>query len=95
MQPTSNFARSGLTIYNDVVYYTKGSGGNGINTVYFIDTTGMACPNGVGLPQPGAALPTMPIPYSIANLQTLGVPPYNMCILKALNGVSLIPSPMG
>ena len=38
----------GLTIFNNVVYYTKGSGGNGVNTVYFIDTTGTACPNGVG-----------------------------------------------
>ncbi len=38
----------GLTIYHNVVYYTKGSGGNGINTVYFIDTTGKACPDGVG-----------------------------------------------
>ena len=34
----------GLTIFNNVVYFTKGSGGNGINTVYFIDTTGKACP---------------------------------------------------
>ena len=30
----------GLTISNNVIYTTKGSGGNGINTVYFIDTTG-------------------------------------------------------
>ena len=37
----------GLTIYNNVVYYTKGSGGNGVNTVYFIDTTGKACPSTV------------------------------------------------
>ena len=36
----------GLTVYNNVIYYTKGSGGNGINTVYFLDTTGKACPNG-------------------------------------------------
>ena len=34
----------GLTIFNNVLYYTKGSGGNGINTVYFVDTTGSACP---------------------------------------------------
>src|SRR6516162_3479607 len=51
----------GLTIFNNVLYYTKGSGGNGINTVYFVDTTGKACPNGTGVPQPGAALPTSPI----------------------------------
>jgi hypothetical protein len=40
-----------IAIHNDVIYYTKGSGGNGINTVYFVDTTGKACPKGVGLPQ--------------------------------------------
>ena len=39
----------GLTVYNNVVYYTKGSGSNGINTVYFVDTSGTACPaTGVG-----------------------------------------------
>jgi hypothetical protein len=72
----------GLTIFNNVVYYTKGSGGNGVNTVYFIDTTGRACPNGVGLPQPGAALPTSPIAYDPSLLQSKGVFPYNMCILQ-------------
>ena len=55
----------GLTMYNNVLYYTKGSGGNGIDTVYFLDTTGNACPSlryaGVGLPQPGATLPTAPL----------------------------------
>src|SRR6202023_326773 len=47
----------GLTVANNVVYTTKGSGGNGINTVYFIDTTGfnaagqpLASRNGAGLP---------------------------------------------
>ena len=72
----------GLTISNNVVYYTKGSGGNGINTVYFVDTTGTACPHGVGLPQPGAQLPTSPIAYDPSLLQTEGVTPYNMCVLK-------------
>jgi hypothetical protein len=72
----------GLTIYNNVVYYTKGSGSNGVNTVYFIDTTGNACPSGVGVPQPGAKLPTSPIDYNPALLQSEGVTPYNMCILK-------------
>jgi len=72
----------GLTIFNNVVYYTKGSGSNGVNTVYFIDTTGTACPNGTGLPQPGAALPTSPIAYDPTLLQTKGVTPYNMCILQ-------------
>src|ERR1700730_8889630 len=79
----------GLTVFNNVIYTTKGSGGNGINTVYFIDTTGfdangkpLACPNGVGLPGANAALPTTPIFYDATKLQTLGVVPYNMCILK-------------
>jgi hypothetical protein len=72
----------GLRVHNNVVYFTKGSGSNGINTVYFVDTTGTACPNGVGLPSPSAVLPTMPIAYSTATLQSLGVTPYNMCILK-------------
>ena len=72
----------GLTVFDNVVYYTKGSGGNGVNTVYFVDTTGTACPNGVGLPQPGAQLPTSPIAYDPTVLQTKGVFPYNMCILK-------------
>ena len=72
----------GLTVFNNVVYFTKGSGGNGVNTVYFIDTTGTACPNGTGLPAPGAALPTSPIAYDPSVLQTEGVTPYNMCILQ-------------
>ena len=79
----------GLTIFNDVVYYTKGSGSNGINTVYFVDTTGfdvngrpLACPNGIGLPGPAATLPTGPIVYNASLLQTEGVFPYNMCVLN-------------
>ena len=72
----------GLTIYHNVVYYTKGSGGNGVNTVCFVDTTGHACPNGVGVPQPGARLPTSPLAYDPSLLQTKGVYPYNMCILN-------------
>ncbi len=47
----------GLTIFNNVLYYTKGSGGNGINTVYFVDTTGSVCTdtNGVAFPSPAPA----------------------------------------
>ena len=70
----------GQTIFNNVLYYTKGSGGNGVNTVYFVDTTGTACPSGVGLPAPGARLPTQPLTYNAATLQTAGLPS-NMCIL--------------
>jgi hypothetical protein len=78
----------GLSVFNKVIYTTKGSGGNGINTVYFIDTTGfdsngkpLACPNGVGIPGATATLPTTPIFYDASQLQTKGVVPYNMCIL--------------
>lgn len=70
----------GLTIFNDVLYFTKGSGSNGVNTVYFLDTTGSACPKGVGLPAPGAKLPAAQLAYTAANLQTTGLP-NNMCIL--------------
>jgi hypothetical protein len=70
----------GMTIFNDVLYYTKGSGSNGVNTVYFVDTTGTACPSGTGLPAPSAQLPTAPLSYDPAKLQTTGLPS-NMCIL--------------
>jgi hypothetical protein len=71
----------GLAIYNNVLYYTKGSGGNGVDTVYFVDTTGKACPDGVGLPAAGAQLPTSPLSYNLSTLQADGLPD-NMCILK-------------
>ncbi|MFZ3246262.1 MAG: hypothetical protein WA185_14420, partial [Candidatus Acidiferrales bacterium] len=38
--------------------------------------------NGVGVPALGATLPTSGIPYDPSLLQTDGVEPYNMCILK-------------
>jgi hypothetical protein len=72
----------GMTIFDHVLYYTKGSGSNGVNTVYFVDTTGRACPSGVGLPEPGATLPTTPLAYDAACLQTDGLTPNNMCILS-------------
>jgi hypothetical protein len=79
----------GLTIFNNVVYYTKGSGSNGVNTVYFVDTSGfdgqsrpLACPNGTGLPNPTATLPASPINYTASLLQTKGVFPYNTCVLS-------------
>ena len=86
----------GVKIFNDVVYLTKGSGSNGIDTVYFIDTSGStnpadptasprACPNGTGLPAPGAKLPTAPLPFTAGTLQIVGVTPYNMCILNGFN----------
>ncbi len=80
----------GLTVFNNVIYVTKGSGGNGVNTVYFIDTSGTvngkpaACPTGSGVPNPAATLPTTGIAFNAANLQAQGVTPYNMCILNGL-----------
>ena len=74
----------GLTVYNNVVYYTKGSGGNGVNTVYFVDTTGTACPNGTGVPWPSATLPTAP--FSAYNPAT-GTP-NNMCVLNGFPTLS-------
>jgi hypothetical protein len=75
----------GLTLHHNVLYFTKGSGSNGVNTVFFIDTTGRACPStsatpGIGVPEAGAALPTTPIVYDLANLPTEGLP-NNMCVL--------------
>jgi hypothetical protein len=80
----------GLTIFNNVVYATKGSGGNGVNTVYFIDTSGsdpttgnpLQCLNGTGLPKPFASLPSSGIVYDGTQLATKGAFPYNMCVLQ-------------
>ena len=71
----------GLTVYNNVVYYSKGSGGNGDNTVYFVDTTGSACPKGSGVPSPAAKLPTEPLSYTASTVATDGLPS-NMCVLN-------------
>jgi hypothetical protein len=67
-----------------VLYYTKGSGGNGVNSVYFVDTTGTICTdmNGLGLPASSVSLPTSPLPYDPSVVQTEGLVPNNMCILN-------------
>lgn len=71
-----------ITIFNDVVYLTKGSGGNGVNTVYFIDTSNNGvCPAGTGLPSPGASLPVAPLAYDPSTIAANGLP-NNMCILN-------------
>ena len=70
----------GLTIFDNVLYYTKGSGSNGVNTVYFLDTTGKACPSGTGVPAANAKLPTMPLTVP-PTVDTDGLPS-NMCILS-------------
>ena len=76
----------GLTIFNNVLYYSKGSGSNGVNTVYFLDTTGTACPNGVGLPSASATLPTAPLAFDPATVETNGLPS-NICILAGFPAV--------
>jgi hypothetical protein len=68
----------GLTLSNNVLYFTKGSGSNGVNTVYFLDTTGTACPSGVGVPATNAPLPTAALTYDAES----GLTPNNMCILS-------------
>jgi hypothetical protein len=63
----------GLTISDGVVYETKGSGSNGIDTVYYVNTSGVPCTNGQGLPVLGQPLPTV------------AGSPYPMCILQGFN----------
>jgi hypothetical protein len=70
----------GLTVFNNVIYFSKGSGSNGVNTVYFVDTSGKACPNGVGVPAAAAKLPITPLAFDPAILFTAGLP-NNTCIL--------------
>jgi len=74
----------GLTIFNKVLYYSKGSGGNGVNTVYWVDPTLSICndSNGIGVPPANATLPTVPLDYDPSLLQTKGLDPNNMCVLK-------------
>jgi hypothetical protein len=76
----------GMTVFNNVLYYTKCSGSNGVNTVYFVDTTGTACPKGVGLPVAGAVLPTTPLAYDPGTVTTAGLP-NNMCVLAGFPAV--------
>ncbi len=50
----------GVAVYNGVVYFTKGSGSNGVDTVYFADPNGTAtATNGVGLPSNSETLPSV------------------------------------
>jgi hypothetical protein len=74
----------GIGVFNNVLYYTKGSGGKGINSVYWVDPTLAICNdnNGVGLPPAGGGLPLVPLAYDPSVLQTKGLDPNNMCILK-------------
>jgi hypothetical protein len=65
----------GLTIYDGVVYETKGSGSNGINTVYWVNTDAQnnPCVDGQGTPEQDQPPPT------------IAGSPYPMCILKGFN----------
>jgi hypothetical protein len=76
----------GMTIFNNVLYYTKGSGSNGVNTVYFVDTTGTACHNGTGLPSSSATLPASPLVYDPMTVTAAGLPS-NMCILAGFPSI--------
>jgi hypothetical protein len=85
----------GIGVYNNVLYYTKGSGSNGVDTVYFVDTSGSACPHGTGLPQPGASLPTTSsFTYTTSDpalgltAKNPGLTPENMCILNGFPAAS-------
>jgi hypothetical protein len=50
----------GLAVYDGVVYFTKGSGSNGVDTVYFADPNGSAtAADGVGLPSASETLPSL------------------------------------
>lgn len=77
----------GLTVFNNVLYFSKGSGSNGVNTVYFLDTVGGACPKGIGVPAPGATLPTTPL----ADITTQT----NMCILAGFPSTPVKNLPSG
>jgi hypothetical protein len=85
-KPSKDNNYRGVAIEDKVLYFTKGSGGKGIKSVYFVDTTGKACPDGTGLPQPGAKLPTSGIEYDAEDLAAKKeeLAPTNMCILKGL-----------
>jgi hypothetical protein len=49
----------GVAVYDGVVYFTKGSGSNGVDTVYFADPNGSAtASNGVGVPSTQETLPS-------------------------------------
>jgi hypothetical protein len=76
----------GITIFNNVLYCSEGSGSDGVNTVYSLDTTGGACPNGVGLPSTSASLPTSPLVYDLTTLFSKGLPS-NMCVLAGFPSV--------
>jgi hypothetical protein len=79
----------GLTVADNVLYVTKGSGSNGVDTVYFEDSSGTACPTGTGLPAANSTLPTASnLTFSTSDaalgltMKNPGLTPTNLCILK-------------
>jgi hypothetical protein len=83
----------GLAVYDGVVYFTKGSGGNGVDSVYFADPNGSAsAANGVGLPSTSETLPSAsswtPPTYTTSDpalgltAKNPGLAPTNAYILK-------------
>jgi hypothetical protein len=83
----------GLAVYDGVVYFSKGSGGNGVDTVYFADPNGTATVSGgVGLPSNSETLPSAsswtPPTYTTSDsllgltAKNPGLAPTNAYILK-------------
>jgi hypothetical protein len=83
----------GLAVYDGVAYFTKGSGSNGVDTVYFADPNGSAtAANGVGLPSTSGTLPSAsswtPPTYTTSDpalgltAKNPGLAPTNAYILK-------------
>jgi hypothetical protein len=83
----------GLAVYDGVVYFTKGSGSNGVDTVYFADPNGTATvSDGVGLPSSSETLPSVsswtPPTYTTSDpavgltAKDPGLAPTNAYILK-------------
>jgi hypothetical protein len=67
----------GLTIFNDTVFVTKGSGGNGVNTVYQVGTPGTLptpsnAPKGATINEPITSLPGFPALSPPATSTTAG-----------------------
>lgn len=81
-KPSKDNNFRGIAVYGKVLYYTKGSGKNGVDTVYFVNTSGKGCEGGVGLPEADAQLPSSAIAPTAEGLAHEELAPTNMCILK-------------
>jgi hypothetical protein len=77
----------GLTVFNDTVYVAKGSGGNGVNTVYQLGTPGVLpttgnAPSGGLVAEPYAILPGFPTSTS-TTASTGGYYPFGLWFANA------------